>query len=65
MSLLYSIKMTMPIRKINFNSFNNEGDFLTILPYEDYAILINLGQKQYTKLIGHRCFIANSAIYKN
>lgn len=57
--------MTMPIRKINFYSFNNEGDFLTILPYEDYAILVNLGQKQYTKLIGHRCFIANSAIYKN
>lgn len=65
MSLLYTIKMAMPIRKINVYSFGNDGDYLTILPYEDYAILINLGQKQYTKLIGHKCFIANSAIFKN
>lgn len=56
--------MKMPIRKINSYSFP-EGQFMTILPYEDYVIIVNLTKGQYTKVIGHRCFTANSVIYKN
>lgn len=64
LSLVFSITSTMPIRKINYFSFP-EGEFLTILPYEDYAILVNLKERQYVKLIGYKCFIANSVICKS
>lgn len=63
-STLYSIKMTMPIRKMNHYNYV-EGQFLSIMPYEDYVILVDLTRLKYAKIVGHRCFIANSVIYKN
>ena len=33
------------------------------MPYEDYIILVDIKKYIYSKLLGHRCFIANSVVF--
>ena len=35
------------------------------MPYEDYVLIIDLNKNKFSKLNGHRCFIANAVVYQN
>jgi hypothetical protein len=55
----------MPIRNVNHYFISSNHEYLTVMPYEDYVILVDLKEKKYVRLTGHRCFVANCIVFEN
>ena len=56
-----TIQTEMPIRKLSTFVLDKQ-EYLFILPYENYVLLLNRHQAKYCKLSGHRSYVGN-AIY--